>query len=391
MAFLGALDLFVDVVAQFGEAGQGAVDAPIRSSRSPRAVRVHGRRRLVHEEDPRPQPPGKRRPGLRQECPGAETADLPRRATRLRPGRRRPRTSRAPDRANRIVRTERLPRKPDEIHHENRGIVSPECQEHRNRRGTVDRPVRHPGLGSCAAAASEDMPRACPVEMSVSHSSTPCTARTDAGPTEPVQRPSLVVPVRWSTAIVRGVLTMTGSGLSNQIGAGDRRAFPVIGPADGVAVRQLVAAAVLFPVARPALHRFTWRRWRPPAGCGHRPHEHPPLRVHQTDRAGTRRHHGVPRAAGRRPAGVEDLAGPVVRAECGIGRLHPSDAGTCQRLHRRCLRPGRQVRGNRHPAHCSWPATIPPTSPEPTSSSTAAGPAQPPTSATNAPTTCPTC
>ena len=76
----------------------------------------------------------------------------------------------------------------------------------------------------------------------------------------------------------------------------------------------------------------------PPAGCGHRPHEHPPLRVHQTDRAGTRRHHGVPRAAGRRPAGVEDLAGPVVRAECGIGRLHPSDAGTCQRLHRRCLR-----------------------------------------------------
>ena len=102
------------------------------------------------------------------------------------------------------------------------------------------------------------------MEMSVSHSSTPCTARTDAGPTEPVQRPSLVVPVRWSTAIVRGVLTMTGSGLSNQIGAGiGAHAFPVIGPADGVAVRQLVAAAVLFPVARPALHRFTWRQWWP--------------------------------------------------------------------------------------------------------------------------------
>lgn len=28
-------------------------------------------------------------------------------------------------------------------------------------------------------------------------------------------------------------------------------------------MRQLVAAAVLLPVARPPLHRFTWRQWWP--------------------------------------------------------------------------------------------------------------------------------
>ena len=64
--------------------------------------------------------------------------------------------------------------------------------------------------------------------------------------------------------VVRGVLTMTGSGVSNQIGAGiGAHAFPVIGPAGVVAVRQLVAAAVLLPVARPPFHRFTWRQWWP--------------------------------------------------------------------------------------------------------------------------------
>ncbi|WGM22873.1 EamA family transporter (plasmid) [Paenarthrobacter sp. OM7] len=70
--------------------------------------------------------------------------------------------------------------------------------------------------------------------------------------------------VRAGTSIVRGVLTMTGSGLSNQIGAGiGAHAFPIVGPAGVVAVRQFVAAAVLLPVARPAFHRFTWRQWWP--------------------------------------------------------------------------------------------------------------------------------
>lgn len=61
-----------------------------------------------------------------------------------------------------------------------------------------------------------------------------------------------------------GLLTMTGSGLSNQIGAGiGAHAFPVLGPAGVVAVRQLVAAAVLLTAARPPLHRFTWKQWWP--------------------------------------------------------------------------------------------------------------------------------
>ncbi|WP_457962578.1 EamA family transporter [Arthrobacter sp. D1-29] len=65
-------------------------------------------------------------------------------------------------------------------------------------------------------------------------------------------------------SLTRGVLGMTGSGLSNQIGAGiGAHAFPVIGPAGVVAVRQFVAAAVLLPVARPAFHRFTWQQWWP--------------------------------------------------------------------------------------------------------------------------------
>ncbi len=64
--------------------------------------------------------------------------------------------------------------------------------------------------------------------------------------------------------LASAVLTMLGSAVSTQIGAGvGAHAFPVIGPAGVVAVRQLVAASVLLPVARPPLHRFTWAQWRP--------------------------------------------------------------------------------------------------------------------------------
>lgn len=64
--------------------------------------------------------------------------------------------------------------------------------------------------------------------------------------------------------ILRGLLTMTGSGVSNQIGAGiGAHAFPAIGPVGVVAVRQLVAAAVLLAAVRPPLHRFTWKQWWP--------------------------------------------------------------------------------------------------------------------------------
>ncbi|MFJ6983053.1 MULTISPECIES: EamA family transporter [unclassified Streptomyces] len=61
-----------------------------------------------------------------------------------------------------------------------------------------------------------------------------------------------------------GVLVMTGSGLSNQVGAAvGSLAFPVIGPVGVVAVRQYVAAAVLLAVGRPRLRGFTWGQWWP--------------------------------------------------------------------------------------------------------------------------------
>ncbi|MEU8817455.1 EamA family transporter [Actinoplanes sp. NPDC048796] len=55
-----------------------------------------------------------------------------------------------------------------------------------------------------------------------------------------------------------------GSAASNQIGAAvGSHAFPVMGPGGVVAVRQIVAAAVLIPVARPDVRRFTWGQWWP--------------------------------------------------------------------------------------------------------------------------------
>ncbi|MGX5210992.1 EamA family transporter [Streptomyces violaceus] len=61
-----------------------------------------------------------------------------------------------------------------------------------------------------------------------------------------------------------GVVTMFGSGLSNQTGAAiGSLAFPVLGPVGVVAVRQYVAAIVLMAVGRPRLRTFTKRQWWP--------------------------------------------------------------------------------------------------------------------------------
>jgi inner membrane transporter RhtA len=61
-----------------------------------------------------------------------------------------------------------------------------------------------------------------------------------------------------------GVTTMLGSALSNQLGAATgAHAFPAIGPAGVVAVRQIVAAAVLVPLARPRPSRMSWSQWWP--------------------------------------------------------------------------------------------------------------------------------
>jgi inner membrane transporter RhtA len=60
---------------------------------------------------------------------------------------------------------------------------------------------------------------------------------------------------------------MTGSAASNQLGAAAATmAFPALGPAGVVAVRQWVAGAVLLTTARPRPRSFTWAQWRPVLG-----------------------------------------------------------------------------------------------------------------------------
>ena len=61
-----------------------------------------------------------------------------------------------------------------------------------------------------------------------------------------------------------GVALMLGSGLSNQVGAATGAlAFPMIGPAGVVAVRQWVAGALLWAAGRPRVRQFTWPQWWP--------------------------------------------------------------------------------------------------------------------------------
>lgn len=63
---------------------------------------------------------------------------------------------------------------------------------------------------------------------------------------------------------LRGVVAMLTGATSNQTGAAiGAHAFGAIGPVGVVAVRQVVAAAVLLPVARPKLHKLTWSQWWP--------------------------------------------------------------------------------------------------------------------------------
>lgn len=61
-----------------------------------------------------------------------------------------------------------------------------------------------------------------------------------------------------------GIATLMGSAISNQLGAATGSlAFPVIGPAGVVAIRQIIAAAVLLPLVRPRVWRFTRAQWWP--------------------------------------------------------------------------------------------------------------------------------
>ncbi|MEO5709092.1 MAG: EamA family transporter [Nocardioidaceae bacterium] len=62
----------------------------------------------------------------------------------------------------------------------------------------------------------------------------------------------------------RGLLMMLAGAASNQTGAAvGAHAFDAIGPSGVVAVRQVIAAAVLLPMVRPPVHRFTRAQWWP--------------------------------------------------------------------------------------------------------------------------------
>ena len=65
-------------------------------------------------------------------------------------------------------------------------------------------------------------------------------------------------------SVLGSVGIMLTSAMSAQTGAAmGAHAFPIIGPAGVVAIRQLVAVSVLLPTARPPLHRMTWSQWWP--------------------------------------------------------------------------------------------------------------------------------
>ncbi|MFE2466671.1 EamA family transporter [Streptomyces mirabilis] len=86
-----------------------------------------------------------------------------------------------------------------------------------------------------------------------------------ARPAAPARRtPSAPTAPKPDGTRLTGVVTMVGSGLSNQTGAAiGSLAFPVLGPVGVVAVRQYVAAVVLLAVGRPRLRTFTWAQWWP--------------------------------------------------------------------------------------------------------------------------------
>jgi inner membrane transporter RhtA len=78
----------------------------------------------------------------------------------------------------------------------------------------------------------------------------------------PRQRPAAIGDARPSGRLT-GIALMTGSAAANQLGAASAAlAFPVLGPAGVVAVRQWVAGLVLLATARPKVTTFSWPQWR---------------------------------------------------------------------------------------------------------------------------------
>lgn len=86
---------------------------------------------------------------------------------------------------------------------------------------------------------------------------------TTAPPAVPV-----VVPAPASPRLVGTAAMLTGA-TSTQVGAAlGAHAFAAIGPVGVVAVRQVVAALVLLPVARPRWRSLTWAQWWPALALG---------------------------------------------------------------------------------------------------------------------------
>jgi inner membrane transporter RhtA len=78
------------------------------------------------------------------------------------------------------------------------------------------------------------------------------------------ERQATAAPAARQSGRLAGIALMTGSALSTQLGAATATlAFPVLGPAGVVAVRQWVAGAVLLSSVRPRFRSFTGRQWRP--------------------------------------------------------------------------------------------------------------------------------
>ena len=79
------------------------------------------------------------------------------------------------------------------------------------------------------------------------------------------RRAALAAPDRRArSGRLAGTALMTGSAASNQIGAATAAlAFPALGPAGVVAVRQWVAAVALLVTVRPKFASFTRQQWRP--------------------------------------------------------------------------------------------------------------------------------
>ncbi len=78
------------------------------------------------------------------------------------------------------------------------------------------------------------------------------------------ERQASAAPAARQPGQLTGIALMTGSALSSQLGAATAvLAFPVLGPAGVVAIRQWVAGAVLLTSVRPKFRSFTGRQWRP--------------------------------------------------------------------------------------------------------------------------------